>query len=227
MADHINFKIRDWFQNRSDGSERSELFVDLASRCVRKEAAEKTEEGAPAAEDHSPSQAISAWETFSCALKAATPRVPVTAGIVALNVLIFAAMAHDQGRLLDFNGHTLLQWGADYGPRTFRGQWWRLLTSAFLHTGLAHLSVNLLFLMLAGPLVERLLGPRRFAFVYLFAGLGAGLWTLGWFPAKLSMGASGAVYGVYGCFLGCFLRAPRTIPWQCFRGRSGSWCCSR
>ena len=65
-----------------------------------------------------------------------TARVPVTTTIVALNLLLFAGLAFSHGGLLDFNGHALLAWGADYGPRTFGGQWWRLLSSMFLHDGL-------------------------------------------------------------------------------------------
>ena len=154
-------------------------------------------------------------------LAAAVRRAPVTTGIVALNVLVFAAMAFTEGRVLKFNQQVLLAWGADYGPRTLTDQWWRLLSHAFLHLDLAHLSVNMLFLMLAGPLAEKFLGGLRFAFVCLFAAVAAGLWMVGWFPAKVSLGASGAVYGVVGCFLGCAVRAPRTIPRQLFRRQVG------
>ncbi len=148
-------------------------------------------------------------------------RAPVTTGIVALNVLVFAAMAFTEGWVLKLNQQVLLAWGADYGPRTLTDQWWRLLSHAFLHLDLAHLSVNMLFLMLAGPLAEKFLGAFRFAFVCLFAAVAAGLWMVGWFPAKVSLGASGAVYGVVGCFLGCAVRAPRTIPRLLFRRQVG------
>jgi membrane associated rhomboid family serine protease len=165
---------------------------------------------------------LPAWEAFRRELEAARRFVPVTAALVASNVLLFAVLAVKQGRVLEFDSHLLLKWGADYGPRTFGAQqWWRLAASLFLHADLAHLAVNLVFLLLAAPLVERLVGSVRFAAVYLFAGVGAGLWALGWFPGALSVGASGAVFGVYGCFLGCFLHAPRTIPWQAFRQQTG------
>jgi hypothetical protein len=62
------------------------------------------------------------------------------------------------------------------------------------------------------PLVERLLGPVRFAVVYLFAGLGGALLMQGWFPTLVSAGASAAINGVFGAFVACYLRAPRTIP---------------
>jgi membrane associated rhomboid family serine protease len=125
-------------------------------------------------------------------------------------------MALQHHRLVEINSHVLMNWGAAYAPRTFGGQWWRLLTAMFLHGGLGHLAANLCFLLLMAPLVERLLGPLRFAVVYLFAGLGAGLLALGWFPGSVQVGASGALYGVYGAFLGCYLRGPRTIPLRIF-----------
>src|SRR5262249_60942884 len=128
---------------------------------------ETADKGAPAVVVRPPSAVVPAWTAFDRRLRAATPLVPVTAGLVALNVLVFTALAVAHGRLLEFNGHTLLRWGAVYAPRTFGGQWWRLGSSLFLHGGLLHLSANLLFLLLAAPLVERLLGPVRFAVVYL------------------------------------------------------------
>ena len=161
-----------------------------------------------------------------CGVKAGGVRVPVTTTIVALNLLLFAGLAFSHGGLLDFNGHALLAWGAITArePLAANGA---LLSSMFLHDGLAHLSVNLLFFMLAAPLAERLLGPFRFAFVYLFAGLGAGLWTVGWFPARLSLGASGAVFGVYGSLLGSARGHRGRFPGGRSGGRSGCWCCSR
>jgi rhomboid protease GluP len=153
---------------------------------------------------------------FERRLRAATPWTPVTAAVAAANVAVFAVMAFRYHQLVELNAHILMGWGAAYAPRTFGGQWWRLATAMFLHGGLGHLAANLCFLLLIAPLVERLLGPVRFAVVYLFAGLGAGLLATGWFPAGVAVGASGAVNGVYGAFLGCYLRGPRTIPLRIF-----------
>jgi rhomboid protease GluP len=114
-------------------------------------------------------------------------------------------------RVLQFNPHILMSWGADYAPRTFNGEWWRLVTAIFLHGGLAHLSANLFFLLLLAPRVERWLGSLRFAAAYGFAGLGGGLLGLAWSPAGEAVGASAAVYGVCGTFLGCCLRRRHTI----------------
>jgi membrane associated rhomboid family serine protease len=119
-------------------------------------------------------------------------------------------------RVLHFNADILIRWGADYGLKTLAGEWWRPLSATFLHTGLGHLAGNMFFLLLIAPVVERLLGPIRFAMVYLFAGIGAALLGLGWFPAQPSCGASGAINGLFGAFLGCYLRGVRTIPARIF-----------
>jgi rhomboid protease GluP len=147
-------------------------------------------------------------------LRAVTWRVPVTWILVAANLGLFVAMALRHGRLFHFGSDVLLNWGGGFAPRVFDHQWWRAASYMFLHSNLAHLAGNLLFLLLIGPLVERLLGPTRFALVYLFAGLGGGLLDMGTYPQQVVVGASAAVYGIYGALLGCCLRGPRSIPWR-------------
>jgi membrane associated rhomboid family serine protease len=177
---------------------------------------------APALPEPSPPPAaVPALTAFDQRLRAATRWTPVTLLAVAANVAVFAAMAVNCHRLLDFNSNVLMSWGGAYAPRIFHGEAWRAATSLFVHGGLGHLASNLCFLLLIAPLVERLLGSVRFAAVYLFAGLGGSLLMLAVFPASVAVGASGAVYGVYGAFLGCFLRAPRIIPWQVFGRQVG------
>ena len=66
----------------------------------------------------------------------------MTIVIVAANLIVFAAMAFGYHRLVEFNTHILVGWGAAYAPRTFGGQWWRLVTVMFLHDG--HLSEPLM-----------------------------------------------------------------------------------
>jgi rhomboid protease GluP len=159
--------------------------------------------------------------SFEQRLKSATPWTPVTWTLVLVNGLVFTALAVQQGRVLDFSPYALLTWGAADAPHTFMGQWWRPVVSVFLHGDLLHLAGNLFFLLLMGPLVERLLGPFRFAAVYLFAGIGGILLGMACFPATLAVGASTGVFGVYGAFLGCCLRGPRTVSWRVFGSRFG------
>jgi membrane associated rhomboid family serine protease len=154
-------------------------------------------------------------------LKAITRWTLVTWMLVATNVSLFAVMALTQQRVFDFSPHCLLSWGGGLAPRVFGDEWWRVGSSMFVHGDLAHLASNMLFLLLVGPFVERLLGPMRFALVYLSAGLGGGLLSMGTSPQHVFVGASSAVFGVYGALLGCCLRGPRSIPWGMVGQRAG------
>jgi rhomboid protease GluP len=176
-----------------------------------------TADTGPTQPAHEPSDV----NAFERRLKAVTPRAPVTIALTAANRVVFLAMALWHQRVLEFNAHILMSWGADYAPRAFGGQWWRAITSMFLHDGLAHLAGNLCFLLLIAPLVERLLGSVRFSVVYVFAGVGGGLLGLGWFPCTVMVGASAALSGVYGAFVGCYLLGPRTIPLRVFGRQTG------
>jgi rhomboid protease GluP len=159
--------------------------------------------------------------SFDERLRSASRRTPVTWVLVVANIALFGAMAVVQGRLFDFTPHTLLTWGGGLAPRVFGDQWWRAGSHMFLHGNLAHLAGNLLFLLLIAPLVERLLGSVRFGLVYLFAGLGGGLLAMGTMPQGIAVGASAAVFGVYGALLGCCLRGPRSVPWGVIAQRAG------
>jgi membrane associated rhomboid family serine protease len=123
-------------------------------------------------------------------------------------------MALTHGRLFHFTPDVLLSWGGGLAPRVFGQEWWRAGSHLFVHGDLAHLAGNLLFLLLIAPLVERLLGSVRFALVYLFAGLGGGLLGMGTYPQHVVVGASAAIYGLYGALLGCCLAGPRSAPWR-------------
>jgi rhomboid protease GluP len=154
-------------------------------------------------------------------LKAVTRWTLATWMLVTANVLLFVVMALMQQRGFDFSSHCLLTWGGGLAPRVFGNEWWRAASYMFVHGDLAHLTNNMLFLLLIGPFVERLLGPMRFALVYLFAGLGGGLLSMGTSPQHVVVGASSAVFGIYGALAGCCLRGPRSIPWRMVGQRGG------
>jgi len=92
-----------------------------------------------------------------------------------------------------------LAWGANFGPATQDGEWWRLGSAMFLHFGVVHLVLNMWSLWDAGQLVERMYGHIRFACIYVISGLSGNLVSLvvqG--NSAVSGGASGAVFGIYG-----------------------------
>ena len=81
------------------------------------------------------------------------------------------------------------------------GEWWRLITAAFLHYGPVHLAMNMLVLYLFGPALESVLGSVRFLLVYLAAGLAGSAGALLMSPDSATVGASGAIYGLFGAIL--------------------------
>src|SRR5207244_8055 len=106
----------------------------------------------------------------------------------------------------------LIRWGGDYAPRTTNGQWWRPVTSMFLHIGIIHLAMNMIALWSIGPFIERLVGNRSFLVLYLFAGVSGSMASLAHAPTIVSAGASGAIFGLYGALAGFLLRAHGTLP---------------
>ncbi|MCS1350138.1 rhomboid family intramembrane serine protease [Mechercharimyces sp. CAU 1602] len=97
-------------------------------------------------------------------------------------------------------GETLIQWGAKYNPLVIDGQWWRIISMNFLHLDWLHIITNSIALLFLGILTERLLGTKRFALIYLFAGIGGGIASFAFTPT-LSAGSSGAIFGLFGALL--------------------------
>jgi membrane associated rhomboid family serine protease len=159
-----------------------------------------------------PEEPAGRLEQFHRTLLALTPRAFVTYALAAANVAVFAAMVLARVDPVNPGPADLVAWGADLGPLTLGGEWWRLLTCTFIHVGVFHLLVNVAALLSAGVLVERLLGNLGFLVLYLLAGLGGSLVSLAWNPVVLSAGASGAIFGVFGALLGLALLDRQALP---------------
>jgi membrane associated rhomboid family serine protease len=81
------------------------------------------------------------------------------------------------------------------------GEWWRLITATFLHYGFIHLGMNMLVLWIIGPRLEEYFGHWRYLLVYVVAGLAGSAGALLWSPNALTVGASGAIWGIMGAAL--------------------------
>ncbi|MFT5434339.1 MAG: rhomboid protease GluP [Myxococcota bacterium] len=149
---------------------------------------------------------------FTERLRTTTPYVWVTPTIIVANVAVFIAMVVGGAHWMDPTVAQLLEWGANYRPMTASGDWWRLLTSTFVHIGIVHLLFNMVVLGQAGPMVERLLGNGNYLVLYLLSGLAGSLLSAFWHADITSAGASGAVFGVYGALIGFLLRHKAAIP---------------
>lgn len=134
-------------------------------------------------------------------LNARLRAAPVTATLVVVNLLVFAWVALQVGALWHTPGAALVAWGSNYGPLTLGAEPWRLFTALFVHGGLFHVGLNMLALAQLGAVVEPLMGRWRFLALYLGAGLLAGVASLGWKPQVNSVGASGAIFGVFAALL--------------------------
>lgn len=154
-------------------------------------------------------RALQEKTAFDEAIKSLGTRVRVTPVIGAVNILAFVATAGMGAGWLQPHPGVLIQWGSNFGPRTLDGEWWRLLTSMFLHFGLVHLALNMWVLSTMGPLIEKLFGSAHYALLYLVAGLAGSIASVTWNPAVNSVGASGAIFGLLGGLL-AFMINPRT-----------------
>jgi rhomboid protease GluP len=132
--------------------------------------------------------------------------------LIALNVLLFLMMVLQGVPVFNPRADSVLRWGADYGPLTLHGQWWRMVVSTFLHFGLIHLLFNMFVLLNIGLFMENLAGRIPFVALYLVCGLGGSVASLAWHPTIVSAGASGAIFGLYGALLGFLLRHRSSIP---------------
>jgi rhomboid protease GluP len=151
-------------------------------------------------------------QKFLIGIRLTTPRVFVTPLMVALNVAVFLAMVIKGVSFLEPSVDALIRWGANFGPLTTHGQWWRLLTSAFIHIGIIHILMNMYILYSSGDFVERLFGNLGFAVLYLLAGIGGSLVSLAWHPFTVAAGASGAIFGVYGGLFAFLAMQRQAIP---------------
>jgi rhomboid protease GluP len=135
-------------------------------------------------------------------LREQSPSLPATFVLLALNIGVFVAMLFAGAGLWHAPNDVQLAWGANFGPATEDGQWWRLLSAMFLHFGLLHLAVNMLALVEAGRYVERHYGTTRFLALYFCAGAGGNLLSLATQGGRgISGGASGAVFGLFAAVL--------------------------
>lgn len=152
-----------------------ELFIKLTSEISKK----------------SESESMKADDVF------AKKKPVVTYVIIAINVILFILMTIFGGST---NAHTLLKFGANYGLLIRNGEYYRLITSAFLHIGLLHLLVNSYALYVIGPQIESFFGKTKYIIIYLVSAIFGNLLSM-LFTDGISAGASGAIFGLLGSML--------------------------
>ena len=144
--------------------------------------------------------------------------ISLTQVFLGANVMVFMAMVLASGPSLDFNGEVMVHFGANFGPLTLSGQWWRLLTYMFLHGGLMHIAFNMWCLWDLGALCESLYGRWTYAAIYFITGIAGGLASVGWNPGVLTVGASGAIFGLAGALISSFYLGEFSVPRVAIQG---------
>ena len=185
--------------------DRQKLFANVIGRI-------RTAKGAA---DRSADRTRAITEPFRNALVERVKMPLVAPAIVALNVAVFVLMVVGSGPLSD--PETLIGFGGSFGPRTTNGEWWRLITATFVHSGLIALLINSACILQIGMILERQVGRLAFGGVYVAAGIFSGLAALSSYPIDVGHGASAAVFGLYGFLMATwawshFPASPVTMP---------------
>jgi rhomboid protease GluP len=144
--------------------------------------------------------------------------ISLTQILLGINVAVYLAMALASGSVVDFAGLDLRPWGANIGPYTIAGQWWRLFTYMFVHGGILHIGFNMWCLWDLGALCESLYGASTYAGIYLITGVGAGVASVAWNPLVASVGASGAIFGLAGALIASFYLGEFNLPGMAIKG---------
>lgn len=133
-------------------------------------------------------------------------RYKLTYSIILINVIIYFISSFLSRNIVDMNLEVLVDMGALYGPYTVQqGEWWRVGTAMFLHGGMTHLLMNMFSLYLIGRGAEMYFNTKSYMSIYIFSGLVGGLVSLYVHPNSVGIGASGAIFGIFGALAGFFL----------------------
>lgn len=135
--------------------------------------------------------------------------------LVTVIVLVFLQTT-PVSNLWTSDSEVLIRSGANYGPYTLEGQWWRLFTATFLHGGILHLAFNAWMLWQIGVFIERLLGKFEFLIVYVASGIFGSLASVWFHSLSVCVGASGAVFGLLGALFAYLLCRRDTISHTAF-----------
>lgn len=125
----------------------------------------------------------------------------VTYGLMIANFAVFLIMILAGVSAFDPSVPDLIKWGGNLRSLVIGGEWYRLLTNIFIHAGIIHILFNMYALFYIGRFLEPLTGRWRFLVFYICTGIFASATSIWWSGDRVSVGASGAIFGMYGVFL--------------------------
>ncbi|MBS5937319.1 rhomboid family intramembrane serine protease [Clostridium sp.] len=125
----------------------------------------------------------------------------ITYILIIINILVFLIEAFLSRNIFDIDFYTLVYMGAKVNILIDHGEVYRLLTAAFLHGGLMHILFNMGALNIIGKEVETIYGAKKYLAIYFLSALGGNIFSYIMSPDSISVGASGAVFGLLGAML--------------------------
>lgn len=129
-----------------------------------------------------------------------TGKAIITYILIAVNLMIYALTAYLSGNIVDSDTNVLVFLGAKVNELISGGEYYRLVSCMFLHGGIVHVALNMYSLYALGPFVESLYGKVRYTIIYFLAGIVSSLFSYIFSP-HISVGASGAIFGLLGAAL--------------------------
>lgn len=127
--------------------------------------------------------------------------------LIAVNVFIYIYTSVVGGDWLNTNSNLILQWG-QYNYLVFHGWYYQLFTSMFIHASIAHIAGNMLFLFIFGLRGEEMFSLSEYLGIYFVGGLAGNVLSLALGPSLISVGASGAIFSMFGA---CVIYTRRSV----------------
>ncbi|NLU08728.1 MAG: rhomboid family intramembrane serine protease [Clostridiales bacterium] len=134
----------------------------------------------------------------------------VTYVIIALNIIVYIITAYFSQNIFDSNLNVLVFMGAKVNSLISSGQYYRLFTCMFLHAGIVHLGVNMYSLYIMGIFIEKVYGKVKYIIIYFISGIASSIVSY-MFSPSISVGASGAIFGLLGASLVFALKMKRQV----------------
>ena len=138
--------------------------------------------------------------------------MPVTTILVGINALVFVLMVVSGVSITQPDNAQILKWGADWGPLTFTTEYWRILTSNYVHIGILHIALNMWCLWNLGALAERIFDRWTYALTYTACGIAGSILGVWWHPYAPEAGASGAIFGIAGALIAALYLGRLPVP---------------
>ena len=133
-------------------------------------------------------------------------RFKLTYTLIFINILVYILTALLSADPVSISPRVLVAFGALYGPLVLvYDEWWRLFTAMFLHGGMTHIMMNMFSLYIVGRPIELYFSRWSYLAIYLFSGLMGAIASLYMHPQSVGVGASGAIFGIFGAIAGFFI----------------------